>query len=162
MYIIINLDGSANVGHDNDAIIQNVYEPLFEQYGVHITFAGHNHYYARAVVNSGLTNEVTHITTGGGGAPLGDLNLSYPNVVTGAKVNHFCKINITNQYIMNVDVIDISGNTIDSFTIDQTPPVTTTTTTFPVTTTTTTFPVTTTTTTNVPMMFELFGQLYNF
>ena len=119
---------SAGGGHNNDSTIQNDYEILFEQYGVKIVFSGHNHYYSRALVNN-YGSDVMHITTGGGGAPLYIPNLLYPDIVTGASMYHFCKIDITSDSLMNVEVINNSGATIDSFSITQIPPTTTTTTT---------------------------------
>ena len=56
---------SAGGGHGNNTTVQNDLQPLFVQYGVAIVFGGHNHYYARASVSG-----VTHLTVGGGGAPL--------------------------------------------------------------------------------------------
>ena len=132
---------SANGSQENDPIIQNVYEPLFEQYNVKIVFVGHNHYYARALVNN-YGNDVYHITTGGGGAPLRVIDLNYPNVITGFTAYHYCKVDIE-DYSMNVDVIDINGNLIDHFSINQY--ITT----------------TITPTTTLEPMFELFGQLYS-
>ncbi len=80
---------SAGGGHGNDPDVQEYIQPLCEEYGVAIVFAGHNHYYARAVVN-----EVQHVTTGGGGAPLRDPDPSYPYVVYAEKTLHFCTVEI--------------------------------------------------------------------
>lgn len=106
---------SAGGGHPNNLNVQNYIQPLCEQYGVSILFAGHNHYYARALVNS-----IQHITTGGGGAPLVQPILSYPNVVTATMAYHFCKIRINDQ-ALNFTAVNSAGEIIDSFTIVNQP-----------------------------------------
>lgn len=102
---------SAGGGHENNTSVQNYIQPLCVQYGVQILFAGHNHYYARAVVNN-----IQHITTGGGGAPLYQPNLNYPYIVAGASAYHFCKIEINNE-ILHFTAIKSTGEIIDTFTI---------------------------------------------
>ena len=47
-------------GHANDTTVQAIIHPLLVQNGVSILFAGHSHYYARAVVD-----DIHHVTTGG-------------------------------------------------------------------------------------------------
>ena len=106
---------SAGGGHPNNSSVQNYIQPLCEQYGVPILFAGHNHYYARAVVNN-----IQHITTGGGGAPLVQPILTYPNIVTATMANHFCKISIDNDTLNFIAVTPV-GVVIDSFTIVKQP-----------------------------------------
>jgi hypothetical protein len=51
--------------------------------------AGHNHYYARAVVGG-----VQHVTTGGGGAPLYFPNPYAPNLAASGYGLRFCKVAI--------------------------------------------------------------------
>jgi hypothetical protein len=105
---------SAGGGHSNNTSVQNYIQPLCLQYGVQILFAGHNHYYARAVVDN-----IQHITTGGGGAPLYQPNLSYPNIVAGASAYHFCKIQINDQ-TLHFTAVKPTGEVIDTFTIINT------------------------------------------
>ncbi|MBI3683978.1 MAG: metallophosphoesterase, partial [Acidobacteria bacterium] len=65
-FVLLHEPGwSAAGGDPNNSSVQAYVEPLCEQNGVSIVFAGHNHFYSRAALNG-----VTHITTGGGGAPL--------------------------------------------------------------------------------------------
>ncbi|MCG3219837.1 MAG: metallophosphoesterase, partial [Candidatus Heimdallarchaeota archaeon] len=45
--------------------IAKVLEPIFIEYGVYLTFSGHDHYYYRTT-----RNDITHVVTGGAGAPL--------------------------------------------------------------------------------------------
>ena len=78
-------------GHSNNITVQNYVQPLCLKYGVQFVMSGHNHYYSRANVNN-----VMHITTGGGGAPLYTPS-QRENVVIMDKSYHFCKIDIDNN-----------------------------------------------------------------
>lgn len=100
---------SADGGHGNDADVQNHIQPLCLQYGVPFVFAGHNHYYSRAVVDG-----IHHITTGGGGAPLRTPDPSYPNIVITSSTFHFCKIEIDADTLHYTVIMD-DGTIIESF-----------------------------------------------
>jgi len=100
-------------GHSNNSNLQNILQPLFEQYGVQMAITGHNHYYARAVVN-----DVHHITTGGGGAPLYTPSASYPNIVTVDESNHYCKIEITGDSL-HFSAIRSNNSIIEDFYIGK-------------------------------------------
>jgi hypothetical protein len=100
---------SAGGGHSNNSSVQNYIQPLCEQYDVSILFAGHNHYYARAVKNG-----IQHITTGGGGAPLHQPNNNYGNIVTTSMSHHFCKIEIEGDSL-NFKAVKTDGTVVDSF-----------------------------------------------
>jgi len=52
--------------HGDTGLVQTTWMPLLEQYDVTIVFAGHDHIY-----DAYLKDDVYHIVTGGGGAPLG-------------------------------------------------------------------------------------------
>jgi hypothetical protein len=113
---------SAAGGHLNNTTVQTVLQPLFLQYGVSIVFAGHNHYYARAKVSG-----IQHVTTGGGGAPLGVPDWFQPNIVTCTGAYHFCQIAIDGN-LLSFRATSTAGVVIDTFTIrkavpDTTPPV---------------------------------------
>lgn len=100
--------------HDNATSVQKNIQPLCEKYDVALVFAGHNHYYARAVVNG-----VQHITTGGGGAPLHQQPyLGYKNIVATAKTNHFCKVAIKGD-TLTLNAVAIDGTIIDSVTLNK-------------------------------------------
>ncbi len=117
-FIFLHEPGWSAGTHGNNLDVQSYIQPLCEQYNVHVVFAGHNHYYARAIVNN-----VHYITTGGGGAPLYDPDPGYPNIVASAKAHHFCKVEIDGAQL-NITVVDTSGNIIDLFSIgDQSLPV---------------------------------------
>jgi hypothetical protein len=99
-------------GHGNNTGVQNYIQPLCEQYGVSILFAGHNHYYARAVVN-----DVQHVTTGGGGAPLYSPNNNYPNVVATSMAYHYCKVEIDSSSLQ-FTAVKPDAAVIDEFTVN--------------------------------------------
>ena len=98
---------------ENNSDVQDLLQPLCEQYGVQIVFAGHNHYYARA-----CRNGVYHLTVGGGGAPLYTPYSEYPNVLLTREENHFCKVEIEQDTLI-VQVINISNEMIDSFDLTE-------------------------------------------
>ena len=100
---------TAGGGHVNDVYTQQYLCPLFEQYGVAIVQAGHNHYYARCFVNG-----VQHITAGGGGAPLYEPDPGAENVVMTDKSLHFIKYEISGGR-MTVTAIRRDGSIIESF-----------------------------------------------
>jgi hypothetical protein len=93
----------------NNIDVQQNIQPLCEQYGVSMVIAGHMHYYARAMVN-----EVPHITTGGGGAPLTTPNPAYPNVVVVAEEYHYCKIEIDGENL-HFTAVNPQGLILDEF-----------------------------------------------
>jgi len=110
-FIHLHQPGWGGGSHTNDFNVQNYIQPLCEQYGVYMVFAGHNHNYVRALVNG-----VHHITTGGGGAPLYAPNLTWPNVVTGTMAHHFCVVEI-DRGALHFSAITKDDVLIDSLTI---------------------------------------------
>ncbi|WP_415407800.1 PKD domain-containing protein [Sulfurovum sp. CS9] len=103
---------SADGPHSNNVDVQNYIQPLAVEKGVDIIFAGHNHYYARATVDS-----IQHITTGGGGAPLYSPDPNYENVVATAQSHHFCEVEIQGDDLY-FTARDASGLELDSFHMD--------------------------------------------
>lgn len=109
-FVVLHEPGwSAGGGHSDNTAVQRYLQPLFERYHVAVVFAGHNHYYARAVVNG-----VQHVTTGGGGAPLYNPDAGAPHVVTIAKSYHFCRIEIDGGRL-SFEAVQPNGTVIDSF-----------------------------------------------
>ncbi|MHC4538507.1 MAG: phosphodiester glycosidase family protein [Planctomycetota bacterium] len=104
---------SAGGGHLNNTIEQGYIQSLCEMYGVAAVFCGHNHYYARAMVNG-----VAHITTGGGGAPLYSPEDGQPNIVAYDQSNHFCKIDIQGRQF-TFEAVRLDGTVIDTFTMSH-------------------------------------------
>jgi hypothetical protein len=110
-FIILHEPGWSCGTHENNQDVQDLLQPLCEEYGVQIVFGGHNHNYARACMNG-----VYHLTTGGGGAPLHPPQPDYPNVITALEVNHFCRVDI-DQDVLTLTAVDLRGSVIDSFNI---------------------------------------------
>jgi hypothetical protein len=113
-FIVLHEPGwSAGGGHANKLPVQTDIQPLAEKYGVSIVFGGHNHYYARAVVNG-----VQHLTVGGGGAPLYTPDPDAPNIVKTASTYSFAKIEI-NANVLTGTVVDSDGAVIETFNITK-------------------------------------------
>ena len=113
-FILLHKPGWSAGGHSNSTTVQNDIQPLCETYNVQFVINGHNHYYSRAVVN-----DVQHITTGGGGAPLYNPNTSMPNIVIADKSYHFCKFDIDGENI-ECSVIRSDGSLVESFQLSAT------------------------------------------
>ena len=108
-FMVVHEPGWSAGGHENDPDVQGHLHPLCVRYGVRILFAGHNHYYARAIVDS-----VHHVTTGGGGAPLYAPDNQYPHLVAIAKDYHYCTIEIDGDSLTYATV-NCLGETLDWF-----------------------------------------------
>ncbi len=104
---------SANGGHTNNTTIQNTYEPLFEQYNVALVLGGHNHYYARAMVNG-----IPELTVGTGGAPLYTPVSGQPNIVKTYRGNGYARFEINGSTLTGA-FIDTSDAVIDTFTVTR-------------------------------------------
>jgi hypothetical protein len=63
-----------------------------------------------------VVNGVTHITTGGGGAPLNVPDPGYPGVVAAARALHYCRVAIDGDEL-TMTVYDPADSLIDSFTV---------------------------------------------
>jgi hypothetical protein len=89
--------------------VRTIIQPLCENYGVQFVIGGHNHYYLRAQVNG-----VTHINTGGGGAPLYNPASGADSVVISDKSYHYCKLSFDNNLSV-LTAINKDGDTIETF-----------------------------------------------
>lgn len=83
--------------------------PLFEENGVRLVFAGHDHLYERSESMKG----VTYIVTGGGGASLYNATKAQWVAVID-KSHHFCKI-LREENHLKVDIIRSDGTVGDRF-----------------------------------------------
>ncbi len=111
-FIVLHEPGwSAGGGHLNNTSVQSYLQPLCEQYGVSVLFAGHNHYYARAVVNG-----VQHLTLAGGGAPAYTPDMSQPYLVSAAQANHHATFAIDGDTLRFKVFNTAGGAVLDSFT----------------------------------------------
>jgi predicted phosphodiesterase len=116
-FIILHQPGYSAGYHEDDINVQNDIQPLCEQYGVQVVFAGHNHYYARCAKNG-----IKHITAGTAGAPQYDPNPNYSQYVEFcAKEYHFCKVAIADNQL-NCWALKPDGTVIDSFMLTRIPP----------------------------------------
>ena len=96
--------------------------PTFARAGVDFVITGHSHQYERfyPIIPPEGTNGsfVTYITSGGGGAPLYDVQLS-PYHASAKKIHHFCLFHIEANKL-TMDTIDINGRVIDHLEISKT------------------------------------------
>jgi len=120
-FILLHGPGwSAAGGHENNTSVQTYIQPLCVQYGVQIVFGGHNHYYARAVVDG-----IHHITTGAAGAPFHTPLSGQPYVVvTVASTLEFCKVDIVGDLLVFQAIKASDGTVIDTFSIEYAPDTT--------------------------------------
>jgi hypothetical protein len=85
--------------------------PLLEKHKIDIVFAGHEHVYERS-----FKDGITHITTGGGGAPLHFQLRHNPYGQIFRAVHHFCVLQVTGQ-TLDVHVYDMDMALIDEFSL---------------------------------------------
>jgi N-acetylneuraminic acid mutarotase len=103
--------------------LRDTFQTLFEENGVDIVFNGHDHHYYRTVRNG-----IQYIVTGGGGAPLYDIQ--YQGTVwkagdRGFVEHHYCVCRINNETsTLDVQVVTIDGFVADEFSLalDSTDP----------------------------------------
>ena len=99
--------------HGNNANIQNALHPLFKQYGVDLIVNGHNHNYARALVEN-----KHYVTTGGGGASLYTPDPTYPNIVKTDKSYHHTEIDIAGS-TLTMTARRADGTVIETISVPQ-------------------------------------------
>jgi hypothetical protein len=110
-FVVLHEPGwSAGGGHDDNLTVQKDIQPLLKKYGVAAVFAGHNHYYARAVVDG-----IVHLTVGTGGAPLYPLSSSYPDIAFSYSGTGYARFVIMGNTLTG-QFVDSSGNVLDTFT----------------------------------------------
>ena len=103
--------------HGNNTEVQSIIHPLVLQYGVDLLLFGHNHNYARAMVDG-----VPYVTTGGGGAGLYAVNPSAANIVTAVQTLHYGTIDIQNDTLI-FTARNTSDAVVDTFTLTHGAPV---------------------------------------
>jgi 3',5'-cyclic AMP phosphodiesterase CpdA len=82
--------------------------PLFEKYGVHAVFSGHDHAYEHF-----LRNGVRYIVTGGGGAPLYNVDTPLPGITQKLeKVEHFVFVKVEGRWAA-IEALALDGRRID-------------------------------------------------
>ena len=86
----------------------------FERYDVDIVFNGHDHHYERS-----FDNDIWYVLTGGGGAPLREVNQNpNPKQVYAEMTLHFCKLNIDGGQI-DFEMIREDGSVGDAMAITK-------------------------------------------
>lgn len=90
--------------------------PLLEKHGVDIVFSGHHPHYRRyRPLGQFGKQAILHITSGGGGGPVGGYMPS-PILSKGIDVNHYCVIDIKGDQL-TLTAKAINGAVIDRFTL---------------------------------------------
>ena len=113
-FVVLHEPGwSAGGGHANNTTVQNDLQPLAVEYGVSFVLGGHNHYYARAVVDG-----VQHLTVGTGGAPLVVPDPSYPYVVTTDMSHGFTRFAI-DGHTLTMTAVRLDGSVVESITLTR-------------------------------------------
>ena len=84
--------------------------PLFEKYKVTAGFFGHDHNYQHFV-----KNQVHYVVSGGGGAPLYDVDKPPPGITQKViSVEHFVRIRV-NGPSAKVTAVGVDGGALDEF-----------------------------------------------
>ncbi len=109
-FITLHEPGWSASGRPANITVETDIEPLAKREGVAIIFGGHNHYYARAIHDG-----MTHLTVGGGGAPLMEPEET-PGVVASASSYGYVKISIEGLFLRGW-AFDPAGVQLDSFSI---------------------------------------------
>ena len=112
-FVVLHEPGWSAGPNANNLNVQIDIQPLCLAHDVAMVLAGHNHYYARTVVD-----RIQHITTAGGGAPLYSPDLSYPYIVASRTAYHFCTVEIDGDHLI-FSAQTPQGTVFDSFTLDR-------------------------------------------
>lgn len=112
-FILVHEPGWSAGPHENNAVVQKIIHPIAARFEVSIVFSGHNHYYARAVVDG-----INYLTTGGGGSELYDPEYYWPNIQKKIKAYHYLRIEI-NDSLLTITVLAPEGEELDQFELSQ-------------------------------------------
>ena len=104
--------------HGSDRPLREVLEPLFVQYDVSVTFAGHDHFYERIKPQKGI---VHFIVGSGGRLAVGDIDKSSPLMAKGFDTGcAFLAVEITGDELY-FNAISSTGQVVDSGLIQHRP-----------------------------------------
>lgn len=84
---------------------------IFERHGVQVVLQGHDHHYHHAI--RGGTH---YVTSGGGGAPLYEIDALQPETVKAVRIEHYVVVDIGKD-VAKITATDIEGDEIDQFEI---------------------------------------------
>ena len=91
------------------ARLGELFEPLLVEGGVTAVFAGHDHNYQHHLVKG-----IHHIVTGGGGAPLYEVDPIPELTLKAVKTENYVRV-IVDGPKAKVDAFDLDGNVLESF-----------------------------------------------
>lgn len=110
--------------HGNNAILKQVLGPLFENGGVDLVIAGHDHNYERTRPIKDFNRDpaypgLVHVVTGGGGAGLRGIS---PNSRTAVaqRANHYMRFSVRGDTLTG-EAVGVNGQVIDTFTVQNIP-----------------------------------------
>jgi acid phosphatase type 7 len=86
-------------------------EPIFKAGNVQLVVNGHDHNYQHHVANG-----IHYVVSGGGGAPLYDVNPDTPFVKKAKKTHHHCELSVDGPK-MSVRAVEPDGSVIEAFDI---------------------------------------------
>ena len=110
--VLVLHDGGWNAGsHENNTDVQSWLQPVCTANNVRLVLCGHNHNYAHALVNG-----VHHLTSGGGGGPLHEVDTNRPFIIAARKSWQFAILRADSS-LFSVEVLSDSGERIEYFNI---------------------------------------------
>jgi hypothetical protein len=99
--------------HGNRPDVQELIHPLCTAYGVRFVIGGHNHLYARCMVDG-----VCHLTLGGGGGPLYEAHHRGTGLVMSESCLHFAKIRAEPDSAA-CTIVRADGSILERFAIER-------------------------------------------
>jgi len=109
LFVAFHVPPYSSVQDDLEDDVRGALVPLFERYGVDVVFNGHKHNYERNEVNG-----VTYVVTGGGGAPLYEMQEKEPTQAAFLLVHHFVLVRVDGDHL-EATVISHEGEVLDRF-----------------------------------------------
>jgi acid phosphatase type 7 len=129
-FVLLHRPTYTSGAYRSDRILQQYYAPLFEQYGVDLVFAGHDHNYQRTypmLKGTPANNESIayaknaapiYIVTGGAGEGLYRMTAEVPAwAAYRAMEYHYVALDVTLEGIRGRAISTITGEAFDNFTI---------------------------------------------
>ncbi|MBF0501528.1 MAG: metallophosphoesterase family protein [Candidatus Riflebacteria bacterium] len=102
--------GPFSSGSDGgNALLAKVWVPIMEKHHVQCGFYGHNHLYEHSFANG-----VNHVVSGGGGAPLYQINHPNPYSVKAISKLHYMNIHVTSNEL-TIQAVTPQGEILDQF-----------------------------------------------
>jgi len=116
-FLLLHQPGWGAMTGRNDGNVQSRLQPLCVSNEVAAVLAGHNHHYSRCSVDG-----IEHVTSGGAGAGLYNVDLAMPYVVTAARAYHYCLVRIAGE-LCTITAKALDGTVLDTFTLTNALPV---------------------------------------